>query len=192
MPYKKSRFNFTYKQDEDAHVVFNTYSKALVVLSDSEFQQFQEMSFDNPEMVQELVDNRILIEESFDEVGFLSYCHNMTKFSKGSLHLVLATTMDCNFACPYCYENRRKGKMSIEVQDAIIRFIQENINHGVQKLDVNSIFEIAVPEITEIKKRLQIGFEFCYDAISYPKSYDLMRASNRNYTYFSEERYSFL
>ena len=136
MPYKKSRFNFTYKQDEDAHVVFNTYSKALVVLSDSEFQQFQEMSFDNPEMVQELVDNRILIEESFDEVGFLSYCHNMTKFSKGSLHLVLATTMDCNFACPYCYENRRKGKMSIEVQDAIIRFIQENINHGVQKLDV--------------------------------------------------------
>lgn len=56
----------------------------------------------------------------------------------------------------------------------------------------NSIFEIAVPEITEIKKRLQIGFEFCYDAISYPKSYDLMRASNRNYTYFSEERYSFL
>ena len=82
------------------------------------------------------MDNRILIEESFDEVGFLSYCHNMTKFSKGSLHLVLATTMDCNFACPYCYENRRKGKMSIEVQDAIIRFIQENINHGVQKLDV--------------------------------------------------------
>lgn len=56
----------------------------------------------------------------------------------------------------------------------------------------NSIFEIAVPEITEIKKRLQIGFEFCYDAISYPQSYDLMRASNRNYTYFSEERYSFL
>lgn len=33
MPYKKSRFNFTYRQSEDAYVVFNTYSKALVVLS---------------------------------------------------------------------------------------------------------------------------------------------------------------
>ena len=61
---------------------------------------------------------------------------NMTKFSKGSLHLVLATTMDCNFACPYCYENRRKGKMSIAVQDAIVQFIEANINNGVHKLDV--------------------------------------------------------
>lgn len=136
MPYKKSRFNFSYKQSENAYVIFNTYSKALVVLSNSEFQQFQAMSFDNPEMVQELVDNCILIDESFDEVGFLTYCHNMTKFSRESLHLVLATTMDCNLVCPYCYENRRKGKMSIEVQDAIIQFVQENVNHGVHKLDV--------------------------------------------------------
>lgn len=40
MPYKKSRFNFTYRQGEDAYVVFNTYSKALVVLSSAEFEQF--------------------------------------------------------------------------------------------------------------------------------------------------------
>lgn len=40
MPYKKSRFNFTYRQSEDAYVVFNTYSKALVVLSSAEFEQF--------------------------------------------------------------------------------------------------------------------------------------------------------
>lgn len=39
MPYKKSRFNFTYRQSEDAYVVFNTYSKALVVLSSAEFEQ---------------------------------------------------------------------------------------------------------------------------------------------------------
>ena len=72
MPYKKSRFNFIYKQSEDAHIIFNTYSKALVVLNSSEFKQFQEMSFDNPEMIKELIDNRILIDEGFDEVGFLT------------------------------------------------------------------------------------------------------------------------
>ena len=136
MPYKKSRFNFTYKQSDDAYVVFNTYSKALVVLNDSEFKQFEESVFDDPQMIQELTDNGILIDEDFDEIGFMTYCHNMTKFSKGALHLVLATTMDCNFACPYCYENRRKGKMSVEVQDAIIQFIEANIKNGVHKLDV--------------------------------------------------------
>lgn len=117
MPYKKSRFNFTYRQSEDAYVVFNTYSKALVVLSSAEFEQFNAQHFDDSQMVRELADNGILVDETFDEIGFMTYCHNMTKFSKGSLHLVLATTMDCNFACPYCYENRRKGKMSIAVQE---------------------------------------------------------------------------
>lgn len=136
MPYKKSRFNFSYMQGEDAYVVYNTYSKALVVLNSSEFEQFQFLHFDNPEIVQELVDNGILIDEAFDEVGFLTYCHNMTKFSKSALHLVLATTMNCNFACPYCYENRRKGKMSAAVQDAIVQFIETNIKNGVRKLDV--------------------------------------------------------
>ena len=136
MLYKKSRFNFTYKHSENDYVIYNTYSKALVVLNSSEFQQFQKMAFDNEEIVQELVDNCILVEEDFDEIGFLTYCHNMTKFSKGALHLVLATTMDCNFACPYCYENHRKGKMSIDVQESIIKFIRKNINLGLQKLDI--------------------------------------------------------
>ena len=100
MLYKKSRFNFSYRQNENAYVIYNTYSKALVVLNSSEFEQFQTMHFNDPVMVQELADNQILIDEMFDEIGFLSYCHNITKFSKGALHLVLATTMDCNFACP--------------------------------------------------------------------------------------------
>ena len=68
MPYKKSRFNFTYKQSDDAYVVFNTYSKALVVLNSSEFKQFEDSVFDDPQMIQELTDNGILIDEDFDEI----------------------------------------------------------------------------------------------------------------------------
>ena len=360
MPYKKSRFNFTYRQSEDAYVVFNTYSKALVVLSSAEFEQFNAQHFDDSQMVRELADNGILVDETFDEIGFMTYCHNMTKFSKGSLHLVLATTMDCNFACPYCYENRRKGKMSIAVQDAIVQFIEANINNGVHKLDVtwyggepllypdiveslaarirsladrsgceltmymvtngylftpdlvelidrigvvkvqitldglkehhdsrrhlrdgrgtfdkivenlrlfeeyairvdirmnslkhtvpkshkniaihmanhirslgvfpanyvldlgefvdcngdsyidivelnpiscsmcyvnNSIYADVVPEISECQHQLMMGVEFCYDAIANPKNYDTLRISNKNYTYVSDNQYSFL
>ena len=82
MPYKKSRFNFTYRQSEDAYVVFNTYSKALVVLSSAEFEQFNAQHFDDSQMVRELADNGILVDETFDEIGFMTYCHNMTKFSR--------------------------------------------------------------------------------------------------------------
>lgn len=136
MSYKKSFFNYVYERTDNTFVVYNTYSKALVVLSRNELVQYQNMTFDDPNIEKELLDNRILVEEDFDEVAFLSYCHNMTKYSKASLHLVIATTMDCNFACPYCYENRRKGKMSVEIQESIVRFIEDNIKTGVRKLDV--------------------------------------------------------
>ena len=136
MAYKKSRFNFIYTQKENAHVIFNTYSKALVVLDDGEFRQFENGNFADTETEKELVKNGILIDESFDEVAFMTYCHNTTKFSKGALHLVLATTMDCNFACPYCYENRRRGRMSKEIQNAIIQYIELNLKNGLKKLDV--------------------------------------------------------
>lgn len=136
MPYKRSRFSFSYTRNDDTHVVYNTYSKALVVLTEKEFREYEALQFEDQSVEKELVDNGILLEESFDEKAFMSYCHNVTKFSKGALHLVLATTMYCDFGCPYCYENRRKGWMGEEVQNAIIRFIEKQIDEGTKELDV--------------------------------------------------------
>lgn len=83
MPYKKSRFNFTYRQSEDAYVVFNTYSKALVVLSSAEFEQFNAQHFDDSQMVRELADNGILVDETFDEIGFLKTNSSVIKTFEG-------------------------------------------------------------------------------------------------------------
>ena len=132
----KSKFNFIYERDDGTIVIYNTYSKALVTLDKSEFAQYEALQFDDLGIEEELLENGILLEDNFDEVGFLKYCHHLTQFSQSSLHLVLALTMDCNFACPYCYENRRKGKMSGEVQDAIISFIEEKVRNGIRSLDI--------------------------------------------------------
>lgn len=56
----------------------------------------------------------------------------------------------------------------------------------------NSIFEVSVPEIEEIRTQLLMGYEYCYDAIRTPQNYALTRASNKDYSYISEERYCFL
>ena len=56
----------------------------------------------------------------------------------------------------------------------------------------NSIYTDVVPEISECQRQLMMGVEFCYDAIANPKNYDTLRISNKNYTYVSDSRYSFL
>lgn len=56
----------------------------------------------------------------------------------------------------------------------------------------NSIYTNVVPEIGECQHQLMMGVEFCYDAIANPKNYDMLRISNKNYTYVSDNQYSFL
>ncbi len=136
MKYKKSKYNFIYRRTGGTWALYNTYSKALVELNQDEYEQYLSLEFKDKETEETLLENGILTEESFDEEAFLSYCHYSTKFARGALHLVLATTMDCNFGCPYCYENRRKGKMSREVQEAILQFIKEHLENGIKTLDV--------------------------------------------------------
>ena len=50
----------------------------------------------------------------------------------------------------------------------------------------NSIYADVVPEIGECQRQLMMGAEFCYDAIANPKNYDMLRISNKSYTYTSD------
>lgn len=134
---KQSKFNFCYKRNKDENVIYNTFSKALVLLDDSEFLHYTEQDICDADIERELTENRILVEDSFDETAFLKYFHYKTKFSNETLYLTIAPTLDCNFACPYCYENRRKGKMSQEIQDATVQFVEDAVSKGTRKLDIS-------------------------------------------------------
>ena len=133
---KKSIYNFTYRRGAEENVIYNTYSKALVVLNDDEFWQYEGLSFTDNAVEQTLLDNRIIVDADFDEVAFMRYCHYRTKYAHETLHLTIAPTTDCNFGCPYCYENRRSGKMSAEVQDAVIAYISQSIDEGTNCLEL--------------------------------------------------------
>lgn len=64
------------------------------------------------------VDERLLLE------GTLSSIINYPK-----LHLVIMPTEDCNFRCVYCYEDHKKGKMTLETQNAVLNFVRKNIKY---------------------------------------------------------------
>lgn len=55
----------------------------------------------------------------------------------------------------------------------------------------NSIFTVAVPEISECQQQLLMGYEFCYDALRNPRRYALMRISSRSYSYISDSMHFF-
>lgn len=52
------------------------------------------------------------------------------KQAVGTLGLTLHVTSLCNFACPYCFQSRRSGHMSREVQDQILRYTEKRLSEG--------------------------------------------------------------
>lgn len=55
----------------------------------------------------------------------------------------------------------------------------------------NSIFQDELYEIRNVRKKMMMGYEYCYDALRNPDRYFEIRSSNINYSYISEESFYF-
>lgn len=56
--------------------------------------------------------------------------YNLGKYEKNGLGLVIAPTMACNFACPYCFEGAQKGILSEDLQNKIISMALDFAKNG--------------------------------------------------------------
>ncbi|MFT3903645.1 MAG: radical SAM protein [Niabella sp.] len=74
---------------------------------------------------------KIVVEilEDDDFVWELEFKTNQQTYSQSNLTLTIAPTTDCNFACPYCFEEDKKTqKMSAKVIDGLVHFINDHTN----------------------------------------------------------------
>ena len=113
MKLKESKFNFKYQKAENENIIYNTFSKALAILSDEEARQLCNLSLADQETINELYENGILINEDEDENSFLKYLHYKTKFSKKVLFLTIAPTLDCNFSFAPVFITVRTRKIAV-------------------------------------------------------------------------------
>ena len=136
MKIKPSKFNFKYKKGKET-VVYNTFSKACVLLDDETLpfvENAQEVC--ENDTIKYLKENGFIVDADFDEIAFLKYYNYKVRFAQDYLSLTIAPTLSCNFDCPYCFENKRGGIMSKEVQDKVIAFLEDKLSFGVKKMDL--------------------------------------------------------
>ena len=136
MKIKPSKFNFKYKKGKET-VVYNTFSKACVLLDDETLpfvENAQEVC--ENDTIKYLKENGFIVDADFDEIAFLKYYNYKVRFAQDYLSLTIAPTLSCNFDCPYCFENKRGGIMSKEVQDKVIASLEDKLSFGVKKMDL--------------------------------------------------------
>lgn len=131
MNMKPSTYNFVFPLDEDMYLLYNALSGGFAKV-DSQILDLLDRteieSSESDESLSSVIDNlkkgKFILENEFDEIGYLKVVTNAKRFASTSLGLTIAPTLECNFACTYCYENHLHVTMNAETVAAVKQFLE--------------------------------------------------------------------
>lgn len=130
---KLSRYNIL-RQYDDATIFFNAVTCALAVVDenflravdDVKNNSFDEKNYD-AQLIADMKASGCLVDDDVDELERLEFYRNLAKYDVTNFGLTIAPTLDCNFRCKYCFETHPKGKMSSDIQAALVNFVEERL-----------------------------------------------------------------
>lgn len=168
--YKPSMFNFVLDEGADI-ILFNSVSglsntcrvkgKYVKEIKDILSQNKCRQSDKDSILFSTLIDKGFIVVADCDERQKREALFTQINANK-MLRLIILPTEQCNYRCKYCYESFKKGKMKLEVQNAIIKFVQKNLHYysgirlswfGGEPLLAMDIIETLSTKIMEICKR---------------------------------------
>ncbi len=138
-----SIYNYLYfSKRANAYLLYSSLSNMLIELDKEDHDTIIKIKDDpncidpNDDQFKFLFDGRFLVNSNDNEINKLMLTTLNKRFNSNSLSLTIAPTRACNFSCPYCYEeDRANKKMSQEVQDGILEFV-ENRYSTINSLNV--------------------------------------------------------
>lgn len=121
---KASRYNI-FSKKEDKILGVNTRVGKILKLSLEEFETFEQMCKGEGQegpLFDKLKTHGFFIEDTFDELEYLRFKYESSKYLRKGLSYIIAPIFLCNFGCEYCYVDRRAKMMSKEVRENIKKF----------------------------------------------------------------------
>lgn len=141
-----SRYCYFFTSSKGIHLGYSAMTNSFIELPQYAFNYLKAVS--NKEIPLDIsqIDNNtvnilssqgFLVENSADN-DFLNECQFVTQATQhndSKLNLVIVPSLNCNFACSYCFENDKKAKyMTPSIENDLIRFIKEN--NGKSHIDL--------------------------------------------------------
>ncbi|MEB8704469.1 radical SAM/SPASM domain-containing protein, partial [Bacillus cereus] len=134
--YKVSQFNVPFKRD-NINFLYNSHTGAFVKISDEYKDTIKKISKGDyneiPNLhLEELTRAGFIVATSLDEYGVYHYLTNKSRFGSEYLGLTIATKLQCNFRCPYCYENHVDEYIEGQKEEDLKNFIQNNLKNKTE------------------------------------------------------------
>ena len=103
-----------------------------------------------------LVEGGYLIDGATDELEALRKDSSRMRYDRSTYMLTIAPTLACNFRCDYCFESHKGGRMTEEIESALLSFSEPRIRDS-KKLNITWFGGEPTLCLDSIE-RLQSGF----------------------------------
>ncbi|KGI36864.1 radical SAM/SPASM domain-containing protein [Clostridium tetani] len=67
---------------------------------------------------------KMFVEKETNEMNILNYKYKLSRESNKTLEIFMIPTMQCNFRCPYCYEDHKNDIMTKDIYENSIKMIK--------------------------------------------------------------------
>ena len=133
MSYKVSKFNVPFKKNSEAFL-YNSHTGNFVKLNENYQGSLakinQQRYVEIPEQhIKDLLEAGFIVDINKDENALYEYLNNIQRYGDNGLQLTIATTLQCNFRCPYCYEEHVDEYIEGEKEELLIDFIKKNVRN---------------------------------------------------------------
>lgn len=127
---KLSKFNIE-KIVNEGTIVYNTLSGGVLFLNEEYSKSYNELKksggCEKDDLKKELKKGEMLMNDDVHEVGRVRILSNSMRQDTHGHSYTIAPTMECNFACPYCFEEGvRYNRMTPTIENQTIVFIQSS------------------------------------------------------------------
>ncbi|HEX7836876.1 MAG TPA: radical SAM protein [Kofleriaceae bacterium] len=132
---KPSRYNIPVGD----HGLFNTATGNYVVLDGAlaaTWGRLRDGAMVEPGEAGLLFRAGFAVEDHLDELAAVEIAFSAGRTAKATPHLTIAPTLDCNYACDYCFEEHVRGSMAPEMQMATVELVRSAFADGPGELSV--------------------------------------------------------
>jgi len=179
---KLSKFNVEYQKDGSSFL-YNSHSGAFVKLN-SQYQDYLKKLKSNQEVDHKIMEEfnlyGFLVDKERDELGLYKYLHKATNYSSKSFHLTVATTLQCNFRCPYCYEEHVDEYLEGDKKEHLKTFLKDNMKNR-DRLSITwyggepLLMKSMIYDVSQYINQLSSENDFSYEASIVSNGYLLDR-----------------
>lgn len=127
-----SKYNYLF-EEAGRFFIYNSMSNSFSELDMETYALVQQKIKDkdvdvaDEELRGVLLRMKVLTDSDMESFLRLKYKFMFRRFSNNQLALTINPTLDCNFACPYCFEGKHpKIYMSEQIEDEIIKFVKKH------------------------------------------------------------------